>query len=161
MDRRAGGGDRVGARTTALTRSRFAEDRFAAPAAPAASAARSTDRYVLLGAGPDTFAYRSALADRVRVVEVDHPAVQRCKRDLLAAAGIAVPPGTGFVPVDLGRDGATARSRPVEVTGRDRGCGTARGRRRLPARQNPGRYRFRGRALVGGRGPAGRRTSIS
>ncbi|MDR3036019.1 MAG: class I SAM-dependent methyltransferase [Kitasatospora sp.] len=98
----------AGARTTALTRSRFAEDRLAA------LAARGTDQYVLLGAGLDTFAYRSAPAvpaapaapaDRVRVFEVDHPAVQHWKRDLLAAAGIAVPPGTAFVPVDLERGG--------------------------------------------------------
>ncbi|MFF2814549.1 class I SAM-dependent methyltransferase [Kitasatospora cineracea] len=89
----------AGARTTALTRSRFAEDRLAA------LTARGTDQYVLLGAGLDTFAYRSAPAGRVRVFEVDHPAVQRWKRDLLAAAGIAVPPGTAFVPVDLERDG--------------------------------------------------------
>jgi Leucine carboxyl methyltransferase len=35
---------------------------------------RGLDQYVILGAGLDSFAYRSPLAGRLRVFEVDHPA---------------------------------------------------------------------------------------
>ncbi|WP_202969055.1 class I SAM-dependent methyltransferase [Nocardia seriolae] len=58
------------------------------------------EQYVILGAGLDTFAYRSPLAQRVTVYEVDHPATQKWKRELLATAGI----GTAtveFVGVDF------------------------------------------------------------
>ena len=43
---------------------------------------------VMLGAGFDTLAYRTPLADRLRIFEVDHPATQARKREMLAAAGI-------------------------------------------------------------------------
>lgn len=46
------------------------------------------DRYVLLGAGLDTFAYRST---GVEVVEIDRPATQKWKREALRRAGISVP----------------------------------------------------------------------
>ena len=55
---------------------------------------------MLLGAGLDSFAYRSPLVGRPLVYEVDHPASQRWKRDLLAAAGITPPDGLAFVGVD-------------------------------------------------------------
>jgi methyltransferase (TIGR00027 family) len=42
----------------------------------------------MLGAGLDTFAYRSNLAARVRTFEVDQPATQDWKRRALADAGI-------------------------------------------------------------------------
>ncbi|QKW24630.1 class I SAM-dependent methyltransferase [Kitasatospora sp. NA04385] len=85
----------AGARTAALTRARFVEDRLAE------LADRGTDQYVLLGAGLDTFAYRSELASRVRVFEVDRPDVQRWKRELLDAAGLLASGAVAFVPVDL------------------------------------------------------------
>ena len=44
---------------------------------------------VVLGAGLDTLAYRTPLADRLRIFEVDFPATQARKREMLAAAGIA------------------------------------------------------------------------
>ena len=57
---------------------------------------------VVLGAGLDTFAYRNPFAGSgLRVFEVDHPATQTWKRDLLAEAGIAVPPSLSFVPLDF------------------------------------------------------------
>src|SRR3954454_959018 len=56
---------------------------------------------VVLGAGLDTLAYRTALADRLRIFEVDHPATQAQKRDMLAAAAITVPATLSFVPVDF------------------------------------------------------------
>jgi methyltransferase (TIGR00027 family) len=63
-----------GARTQVVTRSRYTEDRLAE------SVQRGAGQYVILGAGLDSFAYRSALAARVRVFEVDHPATQAWKR---------------------------------------------------------------------------------
>ena len=62
---------------------------------------RGVIQYVILGAGLDTFAWRSDLAGRVRVFEVDHPATQRWKRRLLADAGLGVPDTVTFVPVDF------------------------------------------------------------
>ncbi|WP_024873886.1 class I SAM-dependent methyltransferase [Saccharomonospora piscinae] len=83
----------AGARAHAVVRSRYTEDRLA----------RSTvTQYVILGAGLDTFAYRAELGRQVRVFEVDHPATQRWKRELAAAATLSQPGTVRFVPVDLG-----------------------------------------------------------
>jgi methyltransferase (TIGR00027 family) len=75
-------------------RSRFAEDQLAA------AVAEGTTQYVVLGAGLDTFACRNPHSD-LRVFEVDHPATQRWKREQLQAAGITVPSGAVFVPIDF------------------------------------------------------------
>ena len=83
------------ARGQVICRSRFAEDRLAA------AAANGVRQYLILGAGLDTFGYRSPLAPAVRVFEVDHPATQGWKQSALAAAGLDVPPGVVFVPADL------------------------------------------------------------
>jgi methyltransferase (TIGR00027 family) len=72
----------VGARAQVLCRSRYTEDRLAE------AVDRGTGQYVILGAGLDTFAHRSALAHRVRTFEVDHPASQDDKRARVAAAGL-------------------------------------------------------------------------
>jgi methyltransferase (TIGR00027 family) len=58
---------------------------------------------VVLGAGFDTLAYRTPLAGRLRIFEVDFPATQLRKRDMLAAAGIAVPDTLTYVAVDFER----------------------------------------------------------
>ncbi|WP_214318253.1 class I SAM-dependent methyltransferase [Nonomuraea sediminis] len=58
---------------------------------------RRAEQYVVLGAGLDTFALRTG----ARVFEVDHPATQGWKRELLAAAGLTVPAGLAFVPLDF------------------------------------------------------------
>lgn len=84
-----------GARAAATVRSRYTEDRLAE------AISRGTGQYLILGAGLDSFAYRSSLARRVRVFEVDHPATQRWKRRLLDEADIAVPETVTFVPVDF------------------------------------------------------------
>ncbi|HEY2641184.1 MAG TPA: class I SAM-dependent methyltransferase [Streptosporangiaceae bacterium] len=89
------------ARAQVVCRSRYAEDRLAD------AVARGVRQYVVLGAGLDTFGYRSALAGRVGVFEVDHPGTQGWKRAALAAADIAVPAGVTFVPADLGADSLT------------------------------------------------------
>lgn len=83
------------ARAEVTCRSRFAEDRLAE------AVARGVRQYVLLGAGLDSFGYRSALAGQLRVFEVDHPGTQEWKLAALAAAGIEVPAGVTLVAADL------------------------------------------------------------
>ena len=63
--------------------------------------ARGVTQYVILGAGLDSFAYRSPLAARIRVFEVDYPETQAWKRSRLDAAGITVSDGITFAAVDL------------------------------------------------------------
>ena len=75
-------------------RSRFTEDCLAAAGVP---------QYVLLGAGLDTYAYRSDLR-RLAVFEIDHPATQEWKRDRLHDVGITIPETVVFAPVDFERE---------------------------------------------------------
>jgi methyltransferase (TIGR00027 family) len=91
----------AGARTQVTCRSRYAEDSLAR------GIERGIGQYVVLGAGLDTFAYRSPLAGRVRVFEVDHPATQSYKRRIgaVASAVRGAPDEVRFVPVDFSRDG--------------------------------------------------------
>ena len=80
-------------------RSRIGED------ALSAAVERGIRQVVILGAGLDTFALRSPHgARRIRIYEVDHPATQAWKRERLAEAQLALPPGLIFVPVDFERD---------------------------------------------------------
>jgi methyltransferase (TIGR00027 family) len=65
-------------------------------------------QYLLLGAGLDTFAYRNP-HDHVRVFEVDHPATQLWKRQLLQDNGIAQPETCRYVPVDFENDDLIAQ----------------------------------------------------
>ena len=61
-------------------------------------------QYVILGAGLDSFALRRTdLMDRLRVFEIDLPAMQALKRRRLERAGLAVPDGLHFVAADLAR----------------------------------------------------------
>lgn len=77
-------------------RSRYAEDELAR------GVAQGVRRYVVLGAGLDTFACRNPYpAGTLRVFEVDHPATQSWKRARMAEAGIPIPAGLAFVPVDF------------------------------------------------------------
>ena len=89
----------AGARAQVTCRSRYAEDRLAD------AIGRGIGQYVLLGAGLDSFAYRSPLAGGVRVFEVDHPATQEYKRRVREVAeGGGRVGGVRFVAVDFGRD---------------------------------------------------------
>ena len=83
-------------RAFVAARSRFAEEE-------AASAfQRGVRQLVLLGAGLDTFAYRNPFASSgLCVFEVDHPATQTWKRELLAESGIAAPSSLSFVALDF------------------------------------------------------------
>jgi methyltransferase (TIGR00027 family) len=91
----------AGARAQVTCRSRYTED------ALARAIGRGVTQYVILGAGLDSFAYRSgglAGGRRVRVLEVDHPATQDWKRRALADARMTVPDGVTFAPADLAAD---------------------------------------------------------
>jgi methyltransferase (TIGR00027 family) len=65
-------------RAFVAARSRCAADELKA------AIARGATQYVILGAGLDTYAYRSAHS-RLRVFEVDHPAMQAWKRTRLTS----------------------------------------------------------------------------
>jgi methyltransferase (TIGR00027 family) len=86
----------VSLRALLVARSRYAEDQLA-------QAVRSgATQYVLLGAGLDTFAHRNPYPS-LRVFEVDHPATQQWKRELLQGGSLAPPPNLTYVPVDFER----------------------------------------------------------
>jgi len=85
-------------RASLVVRSRLAEDELAR------SVREGVAQYVVLGAGLDTFAYRNPHGAALRVFEVDHPATQAWKRDMLARAAITVPDTLRFVPIDFAHD---------------------------------------------------------
>jgi methyltransferase (TIGR00027 family) len=80
-----------------VARARLAEDALAE-----AYRDDGVRQYLVLGAGLDTFAYRNPYSD-LRVFEVDHPATQAWKREMLIAANIDVPKSLRFVAVDFER----------------------------------------------------------
>ena len=84
-------------RASFAVRSRFAEDQLAA------CRARGVRQYVILGAGLDTLAYRVPAGPPLRVWEVDHPATQAWKGQLLGEAGIAIPSDLTYAPIDFER----------------------------------------------------------
>jgi methyltransferase (TIGR00027 family) len=79
-------------------RARFAEDALAAAVQCGAC------QLVALGAGLDTYAYRSPFGERLRIFEVDHPATQAWKRHRLDEASIPSPSWQTFTPVDFERE---------------------------------------------------------
>jgi methyltransferase (TIGR00027 family) len=81
-------------RAFVAARSRYVEDQLAE------AVARGVRQYVVLGAGLDTFAYRNPHSG-LRVFEVDFPATQEWKRELLREAEIELPKGLRFVPLDF------------------------------------------------------------
>jgi methyltransferase (TIGR00027 family) len=85
-------------RVAVLAASRFAEDRMAE------AFRRGITQAVILGAGFDSFAYRQpSFARNLRIIELDHPSLQRAKRERLAAAAIHVPSNVEFIGIDLDR----------------------------------------------------------
>lgn len=86
----------VSLRAFVVARSRYAEDVLAHAVSQGAT------QYVLLGAGLDTFAHRNPYP-QLRVFEVDHPATQEWKRELLAVNGIAAAANLFYAPVDFER----------------------------------------------------------
>ena len=79
-------------------RTRFAEDSLAA------ACERGLRQLVVLGAGLDTYAYRGACRERLRIFEVDYPATQAWKRERLERAAIPLPSFLTFAPVDFERE---------------------------------------------------------
>ena len=89
-------------RAFVVARSRFAEDTLAE------AMARGVSQYVLLGAGLDTFGYRNPYP-MMRVFEVDRPATQIWKRNLLESNRIPDPGSVEFVSVDFELDSLPER----------------------------------------------------
>jgi methyltransferase (TIGR00027 family) len=87
----------VGLRAFLVARSRYAEDTLAH------AVKQGTTQYVLLGAGLDTFAHRNHYP-HLHVFEVDHPATQQWKRELLEAGTLPTPANLTYVPVDFERE---------------------------------------------------------
>ncbi len=81
-------------RAAIVARSRYAEDNLRS------AVSAGVGQYVLLGAGLDTFAYRNPYPS-LRVFEIDHPATQTWKRELLAENKINIPMSLTYVPVDF------------------------------------------------------------
>jgi methyltransferase (TIGR00027 family) len=94
----------IGLRAFLVARSRYAEDTLKR------AVENGVDQYVLLGAGLDTFAYRNPYA-QLRVFEVDHPATQQWKRELLLRNNIPVPESVRYTPVDFERQSLSAQLR--------------------------------------------------
>jgi methyltransferase (TIGR00027 family) len=84
----------VGLRAFLVARSRYAEDTLAR------AVSQGVNQYVLLGAGLDTFAHRNPYL-QLRVFEVDHPATQQWKRELLESTALSVPGNLTYVPVNF------------------------------------------------------------
>lgn len=83
-------------RAFTAARSRLAEDELGR------AVEQGVGQYVVLGAGLDTFALRGLYPpDALRVFEVDYPATQAWKRELLVQAGLAAPESLAFVPLDF------------------------------------------------------------
>lgn len=92
----------AGARAQVVIRARVTEERLAD------AVASGVDQYVILGAGLDSFAYRSPMASSVRVFEVDHPTTQAVKRERLSAMGLEPPTMVSYVPVDFETESLTS-----------------------------------------------------
>jgi methyltransferase (TIGR00027 family) len=86
----------IGLRAYLVARSRYAEDLLAQ------AVQRGAKQYVLLGAGLDTFALRNPYPS-LNVYEVDHPATQQWKRELLLTTALQTPASLSYVPVDFER----------------------------------------------------------
>jgi methyltransferase (TIGR00027 family) len=83
-------------RSHVLLRSRYAEDCLSR------AYRRGVRQYILLGAGLDTFAWRQPPdLNKLNIFEMDHPATQEQKRELLLQAGFSTPPNLFFTPIDF------------------------------------------------------------
>jgi methyltransferase (TIGR00027 family) len=100
----------VALRAFLVARSRYAEDNLKR------AVESGVEQYVLLGAGLDTFAYRNPYA-QLRVFEIDHPATQQWKRELLQHNGIAIPDSITYTPVDFERQSLSAQLRDAGFDG--------------------------------------------
>ena len=102
-----------GLRSHVVLRSRYAEDLLQK------GAAAGVTQFVNIGAGFDTFAFRQPpWANRLRVVEVDHPASQKAKQEYFSNRGFVAPENTRFVPVDLEKERLSAALSDTDVSRR-------------------------------------------
>lgn len=86
-------------RAHVVLRSRFCEEQLAE------AVKRGVRRYLILGAGFDTFALRQPRwARALEIVEIDHPATQAEKRSRMARAGLETPANLRFIPIDFQRE---------------------------------------------------------
>ena len=92
----------ISLRAYLVARSRYAEDLLAQ------AVQRGVTQYVLLGAGLDTFAHRNPHPS-LHVFEVDHPATQQWKRELLLTTALPTPASLTYVPVDFERQSLPAQ----------------------------------------------------
>jgi methyltransferase (TIGR00027 family) len=86
-----------GPRPSAVARTKVIDDWLVA------ALATGLDQLVLLGAGYDSRPYRIPGADEIAAFEVDHPATQPRKRELLEARFGSVPAHARLVPLDFER----------------------------------------------------------
>lgn len=86
----------IALRAFLVARSRYAEDLLAQ------AATEGISQYVILGAGLDTFALRNPYP-HLRIFEIDHPATQAWKRDLLRENNLPVPANLTCISVDFER----------------------------------------------------------
>jgi methyltransferase (TIGR00027 family) len=99
----------VSLRAFLVARSRYAEDNLAH------AVAQGVRQYVLLGAGLDTFAHRNPWP-ALRVFEVDHPATQAWKRELIEQSALPSPANLAYAPIDFERQSLDAQ---LQVAGFD------------------------------------------
>jgi methyltransferase (TIGR00027 family) len=97
----------IALRAAIVARSRYAEDLLAR------AAVAGVTQYVVLGAGFDTFSLRNP-HPALRVFEVDHPATQSWKRDLIRTTGLPDPGRLTYVPVDFERQSLAAQLESAE-----------------------------------------------
>ena len=84
-----------GPRGTVAVRTRYIDD------ALGRALRRGVDQVVILGAGFDSRAYRIRRIEQTRVFEVDHPATQARKKDVITRRLGALPPHVTLVPIDF------------------------------------------------------------
>jgi methyltransferase (TIGR00027 family) len=84
----------VSLRAWLVARNRLAEDNLAQ------AVDNGVRQYVVLGAGLDTFAHRNPHPG-LQVFEVDHPATQQWKHELVLSNGLPEPSCLHYVPVDF------------------------------------------------------------
>lgn len=97
----------IALRAYLVARSRYAEDQLAR------AVAGGVTQYVLLGAGLDTFAHRNPYP-QLHVFEVDHPATQAWKRQLLAQSDLVSPSRLKYAPVNFERESLIDKLLAVE-----------------------------------------------
>jgi methyltransferase (TIGR00027 family) len=95
-------------RAIVIARTRFVEDELCV------AIKHGVRQYVILGAGLDTFAYRNPYSSNgLKIYEVDYPASQEWKRQLLDAAKIPIPKTLTFSSIDFESQAIAVRLREV------------------------------------------------